>query len=63
MAARPSPSGQGRIQGPTSRLSPETTISSIRRKLDGNAEPPACIFTQLRVGYRMPRGEAREPTP
>ena len=33
-----------------------TAISSLRRKLGGNAENPACIFTQFRVGYRMPRG-------
>ena len=37
-----------------------TTISSIRRKLDDDAENPAYIFTELRVGYRMPKGEAQE---
>ena len=42
-----------------------TTISSIRRKLDDDAENPAYIFTELRVGYRMPKGEkpAQETEP
>ncbi len=42
-----------------------TTISSIRRKLDDDAENPAYIFTELRVGYRMPKGEkpAQEAEP
>ena len=34
-----------------------TTISSIRRKLGDDAENPTYIFTKLRVGYRMPKGE------
>ena len=42
-------------------LSPmRTAISSLRRKLGDDAEDPAYIFTQLRVGYRMPRGETGE---
>ncbi len=32
-----------------------TTISSLRRKLGDDAENPSYIFTELRVGYRMPR--------
>ena len=36
-----------------------TVISSLRRKLGDNAENPAYIFTDLRVGYRMPKGEGR----
>ena len=32
-------------------------ISSLRRKVGDKAENPAKIFTQLHVGYRMPRGE------
>ena len=36
-----------------------TVISSIRRKLGDDAENPAYIFTELRVGYRMPKGERR----
>ena len=36
------------------------------RKLGDDAEDPAYIFTQLRVGYRMPKGEesgqGTEPT-
>ena len=37
-----------------------TAISSIRRKLGDNAEYPAHIFTEPRVGYRMPKGEKQE---
>ena len=40
-----------------------TTISSIRRKLDDDAENPAYIFTELRVGYRMPKGEKPSEEP
>ena len=36
-----------------------TTISSIRRKLGDDSENPAYIFTEIRAGYRMPKGEAR----
>ena len=36
-----------------------TAISSLRRKLKDDAENPAYIFTQLRVGYRMPKGDGR----
>ena len=34
-----------------------TAISSIRRKLGDNAENPAFIITELRVGCRIPKGE------
>ena len=34
-----------------------TAISSIRRKLGDNAENPTYIFTELRVGYRMPKAD------
>ena len=36
-----------------------TTVSSLRRKLGDDAENPTYIFTQLRVGYRMPQGEGQ----
>ena len=36
-----------------------TAISSIRRKLGDDAANSAYIFTELRVGYRMPKREAR----
>ena len=36
-----------------------TTMSSIRRKLGDDTEYPAYIFTELRVGYRMPKGEGQ----
>ena len=32
-----------------------TAISAIRRKLADDADDPTYIFTELRVGYRMPR--------
>ena len=37
-----------------------TAISSLRRKLGNDAEDPTYIFTELRVGYRMPKGETPE---
>ncbi len=41
-------------------LSPmRTAISSLRRKLGDHGRDPTHIFTELRVGYRMPRGEAQ----
>ena len=32
-------------------------VGRLRRKLDDDAGDPACIFTEPRVGYRMPEGE------
>ena len=37
-----------------------TAISSLRRNLGDDAENSAHIFTQLRVGYRMEKGEGQE---
>ncbi len=34
-----------------------TVIRRLRRKLGGDAEDPTYIFTELRVGYRMPKGK------
>ena len=34
-----------------------TAVSSLRRKLGDDGKDPTYIFTQLRVGYRMQRGE------
>ena len=34
-----------------------TSISSLRRKLGDDVKDLAHIFTELRVGYRMPKGE------
>ena len=34
-----------------------TFIKNLRRKLGDDADNPAYIFTETRVGYRMPRGE------
>ena len=37
-----------------------TAISTLRRKLGDAAENPAYIITEIRVGYRIPKGEALE---
>ena len=37
-----------------------TIVSKLRRKLGDDADNPIYIFTEPRVGYRMPRGEAPE---
>ena len=34
-----------------------TIISKLRRKLNDDADNPTYIFTESRVGYRMPKGE------
>ncbi len=34
-----------------------TAVSSIRRRLEDDAEDPTYIFTELRVGYRMPKAD------
>ena len=39
-----------------------TAISSLRRKLADDAKNPTYIFTQLRVGYRMPEGQSQIST-
>ena len=36
-----------------------TIVSKLRRKLGDDADSPAYIFTEPRVGYWMPRGEIR----
>ena len=37
-----------------------TIVSKLRRKLGDDADNPTYIFTEPRVGYRMPKGETRE---
>ena len=37
-----------------------TIVSKLRRKLGDDADNPIYIFTEPRVGYRMPRGEGKE---
>ena len=37
-----------------------TVISTLRRRLGDNSDNPTYIFTEPRVGYRMPKGEARD---
>ena len=48
-----------RLEGDADIRPMRTAISSLRRKLGDDAENPTYIFTQLRVGYRMPRGETK----
>ena len=38
-----------------------TIVSNLRRKLGDDADNPAYIFTEPRVGYRMPKGEKQGP--
>jgi two-component system KDP operon response regulator KdpE len=37
-----------------------TVVSSLRRKLGDDADNPVYIFTEPRVGYRMPRGQVED---
>ena len=37
-----------------------TIVSKLRRKLGDDADNPTYIFTEPRVGYRMPKGEVAE---
>ena len=37
-----------------------TAVSSLRRKLGDDAESPTYVFTELRVGYRMPNPDTPE---
>lgn len=37
-----------------------TMVSKVRRKLGDDAGDPTYIFTEPRVGYRMPKGEGSE---
>ncbi|MCY4575197.1 MAG: response regulator [Chloroflexi bacterium] len=39
-----------------------TIVNKLRRKLGEDAESPGYIFTEPRIGYRMPVGEAAEKT-
>lgn len=38
-----------------------TIVSRLRRKLGDSANNPTYIFTEPRVGYRMPKGDTPEP--
>ena len=37
-----------------------TIVSKLRRRLGDDADNPLYIFTEPRVGYRMPKGETKE---
>ena len=50
-----------RLDGDADVRPMRTVISSIRRKLGDDAENPSYVFTELRVGYRMPKGETQQP--
>ena len=39
-----------------------TIVSKLRRKLGDDADSPTYIFTEPRVGYRMPKGETQRDT-
>ena len=50
-------SGPGRL----ANLWPvRTTVKVLRRKLGDDADNPTYILTELRVGYRMAKGETQE---
>ena len=38
-----------------------TIVNRLRRKLSDDAADPTYIYTQPRVGYRMAKGQDREP--
>ena len=38
-------------------------VSRLRRKLRDDAGDPTYIFTESRIGYRMPRGQTRSEEP
>ena len=49
-----------RVWGPEHSGQPgavRTFVKNLRRKLGDDADTPTYIFTEPRVGYRMPRGE------
>ncbi len=48
-----------RLEGDADLRPMRTAMSSLRRKLGDDAENPTYIFTELRVGYRMPKGETK----
>ena len=49
-----------RLEGDADLRPMRSAINRLRRKLGENAEDPTYIFTELRVGYRMPKGETGE---
>ena len=38
-------------------------VRNLRLKLDDDADSPTYIFTELRVGYRMPKGQEPHKAP
>ena len=51
-----------RLEGDADVRPMRTAVSSLRRKLGDDAENPTYIFTELRVGYRMPSADTKEGT-
>ena len=51
-----------RVWGPEHSGQPgavRTFVKNLRRKLGDDADTPTYIFTEPRVGYRMPKGEGQ----
>lgn len=46
-----------RLEGDADVRTIRTAISKLRRKLGDDAKFPTYIFTQLRVGYPIPKGD------
>ena len=46
-----------RIDGDADLRPMRSVLRRLRRKLGDDAEDPTYIFTERRVGYRMPKGE------
>ena len=40
-----------------------TIVGRLRRKLGDDADIPTYIFTEPRIGYRMPKGETPDQLP
>ena len=49
-----------RLEGDADLSPMRTVIRRLRRKLGDDGKDPTYIFTELRVGYRMPKGETKE---
>ena len=49
-----------RLEGDADLRPMRSVINRLSRKSGENAEDPTYIFTELRVGYRMPKGVEQE---
>ena len=49
------------VRGMRATFAPmRTIVNKLRRKLGDDADNPVYIFTEPRVGYRMPKGETAD---